>query len=180
MTKTLYPALPIFAIALSLFGTAQVNGGTQQQSTGSDVFGRICDFEVKFIARKEFSVCRKGGEECTPVSKLKDPVAVGFLEHGDKIYVGPAKAVKHPKGKYLPDPYYPENERQSRKEGQVSLHLVVDSQGAVQCPTVDASPGPAFAESALDTVRKWKFQPATLDGQPVAVVINVSVAFRLH
>jgi protein TonB len=34
-------------------------------------------------------------------------------------------------------------------------------------------------EKALAAVSKWRFQPATLHGQPVAVQINVEVTFRL-
>jgi periplasmic protein TonB len=35
-------------------------------------------------------------------------------------------------------------------------------------------------EKAIAAVREWRFQPATLNGQPVAVQINVEVSFRLY
>ena len=34
-------------------------------------------------------------------------------------------------------------------------------------------------ESAINTVKKWKFAPGTKDGEPVAVQIVVEVSFRL-
>jgi protein TonB len=35
-------------------------------------------------------------------------------------------------------------------------------------------------EKAIEAVSQWRFQPATLNGQPVAVQINVEVSFRLY
>jgi periplasmic protein TonB len=33
---------------------------------------------------------------------------------------------------------------------------------------------------ALEAVRKWKFKPGTLNGQPVPVIYNLTVNFRLQ
>jgi TonB family protein len=38
---------------------------------------------------------------------------------------------------------------------------------------------PEFDAAAIDAVKKWKFDPATKDGNPVAVQINVELTFRL-
>jgi TonB family protein len=35
-------------------------------------------------------------------------------------------------------------------------------------------------EKALEAVRQWRFDPATQDGQPVAVLVNIEVNFRLY
>jgi TonB family protein len=35
-------------------------------------------------------------------------------------------------------------------------------------------------EKAVDAVSTWEFAPAQKDGQPVAVMVNVQVTFRLH
>ena len=37
-----------------------------------------------------------------------------------------------------------------------------------------------IGKKAVETVSKWKFQPATKNGQPVAVKIAVEVAFHLY
>jgi TonB family protein len=37
-----------------------------------------------------------------------------------------------------------------------------------------------LGESALDAVKRWKFKPGTLNGQPVAVYYNLTVTFRLQ
>jgi outer membrane biosynthesis protein TonB len=34
-------------------------------------------------------------------------------------------------------------------------------------------------EKAIEAVRQWRFRPGLKDGEPVAVVVNVEVNFRL-
>jgi len=40
--------------------------------------------------------------------------------------------------------------------------------------------GLGLDEKAVEAVRSWRFDPATKDGKPVAVQIDVEVAFRLY
>jgi len=82
------------------------------------------------------------------------------------------------KAKHLPDPAYPENERKSGNEGRAFLHAVVDDKGNVRMPTVVSSPDPAFANAAIEAVKKWAFEPAKLSGEPVAVLITIEMEFR--
>lgn len=77
-------------------------------------------------------------------------------------------------------PNYPENERKAAETGRAILHIIVDDKGAVRLPTVDASPSPEFAKTAIEAVKKWSFQPATLNGQPVAALVRVEMQFELH
>jgi len=35
-------------------------------------------------------------------------------------------------------------------------------------------------EKAIEAVRKWSFEPAMRDGQPVAVQVHVEVSFHLY
>jgi TonB family protein len=60
------------------------------------------------------------------------------------------------------------------------LHVVVDDHGMVRFPVVDASPGPEFTNAAIEAVKKWTFDPARLNDQPVAVLMNVTTEFRLY
>ncbi len=35
-------------------------------------------------------------------------------------------------------------------------------------------------QAAVDAIKKWRFEPATLHGKPVAVYYNLTVNFRLQ
>ena len=37
-----------------------------------------------------------------------------------------------------------------------------------------------LTEKAIEAARKWRFKPATLNGHPVAVQINIQMNFRLY
>jgi TonB family protein len=45
---------------------------------------------------------------------------------------------------------------------------------------VQRSLGMGLDEKAIEAVRQWRFEPAKKDGQPVPVMINVEVNFRLY
>lgn len=85
-----------------------------------------------------------------------------------------------PKVKYSPDPPYPEAARKEHIEGTVVLWLVVDGDGVPQDIKVARSLRGDLDAAALKTVQNWRFEPATFDGKPVAVQINVEVNFRLN
>jgi serine/threonine-protein kinase len=60
----------------------------------------------------------------------------------------------------------------------IVLELVVDEQGYVRDARVLREVHPILEEMALDAVRSWRLEPATNDGEPVAVFFNATVAFR--
>ena len=136
------------------------------------------DFEVKITLGKEWLVRRKGTQEWTKSSKLSEPVAVGLLDGTSLVYVE-SMAIKPPKARQAEDPVFPESEVKTRNEGRVLLHLVVDDKGNVRMPIVDSSPGPAFANAAIDAVKKWTFEPTKLNGEPVAFLLKVVMEFTL-
>jgi len=88
--------------------------------------------------------------------------------------------VSAPKALYAPDPEYSEEARKAKYQGTVVLWLVVDANGRPQQIRVQRALGMGLDEKAIEAVRQWKFEPARKDGQPVPVMINVEVNFRLY
>ena len=78
-----------------------------------------------------------------------------------------------------PAPEYTEGARKRKIQGAVVLWLVVNAQGLPEQIKVKRSIDSGLDPNAVDTVKRWKFEPATRDGNPVAVAINVEVNFRL-
>lgn len=85
-----------------------------------------------------------------------------------------------PKAIYMPQPEYTDEARRRKINGTVLLSFVVTADGTVRDPLVTRSLDNGLDKQALETVRKWKFQPATKAGQPVAVRINVEVSFKIR
>ncbi len=66
-------------------------------------------------------------------------------------------------------PPYPAMARRMGDQGEVRLDVRVGADGTVAEIRLRKSSGsPLLDRTAIDTVRKWRFKPATVDGQPVA------------
>ena len=79
-----------------------------------------------------------------------------------------------------PEPGYTEEARQARVQGSVILQIVVDKQGGVGKVEVIKGLPLGLDTLARDTVKGWKFKPATLEGEPVAVFYTLILNFSLQ
>jgi TonB family protein len=59
------------------------------------------------------------------------------------------------------------------------MHIVVDEHGVVRLATVDTSSGAEYTKATTEAVQKWTFEPAKLDGQPVAVLVVIETRFQV-
>lgn len=76
-------------------------------------------------------------------------------------------------------PVYPALAKITRVSGDVVVDALIDASGNVK--TVKVLSGPTILQqSAIETVRQWKYEPARLDGQAVAMHLSVTVKFRLN
>ena len=76
-------------------------------------------------------------------------------------------------------PEYPESARTTGQEAKVVLKLVVELDGHVGRIQVLKGEEP-FVSAALAVVRGWKYEPATLEGAPLAVFKIVNITFSLR
>lgn len=85
-----------------------------------------------------------------------------------------------PRYEFNPKPDYPAVARQSRWEGTVRVRARVTGGGTVDNVSLERSSGHAMLDrSVLDSVRHWRFIPATRGGVPVACEVSIPVAFKL-
>ena len=76
------------------------------------------------------------------------------------------------------EPAYPATAKTNGIEGTVLLDAVVDRDGEIK--DVSARTGhPWLVESALETVRHWRYRPTTVNGIPVEVQTEIEVTFTL-
>jgi protein TonB len=74
-------------------------------------------------------------------------------------------------------PVYPSVARSAGVSGKVVVQASVSATGAVVATKVISGPV-LLRPAAVDAVRRWKYQPATLNGTPVAVDITVTMTFH--
>jgi periplasmic protein TonB len=97
---------------------------------------------------------------------------VGYLGAG----IG---AVTQPILKFKTEPEYSEDARKARLQGTVRLRIEVDIHGLAQHVVVEHGLGLGLDEQAIEAVKKWRFDPAKVNGKPVVVQALVDVSFRL-
>src|SRR5262245_22207802 len=81
-----------------------------------------------------------------------------------------------------PQPKYTSEAMRAKLQGMVELEAVVDVDGTVSRARVTKSLDTQWGldDKALEAVRSWVFEPGTLNGQPVPVVVTLTLEFRLH
>ena len=77
-------------------------------------------------------------------------------------------------------PMYTEVARKERLQGIVILRLLVDATGKVAEVDVLKGLPLGLTETAIAAVEQWEFEPALHKGEPVAVLYNITVNFRLE
>jgi protein TonB len=77
------------------------------------------------------------------------------------------------------NPIYPTIAQSARIEGTVVIDATIDVQGNVVNLKI-ISGHPLLNEAALTAVRQWKYVPHKLNGEPVAVIMKVTVNFTLR
>ena len=76
------------------------------------------------------------------------------------------------------DPVYPAIAIALRKEGVVILDALLSEDGTLREVRVLRA-DPLFEQAAITAVRQWLFSPTVLNGEPVPVVMTVTIRFLL-
>ena len=87
-------------------------------------------------------------------------------------------SVPEPKLLKRVEPVYPPDALAAGVSGMVILDLVIGKDGSV----IDAKvlrPVPMFEAAAVAAVRQWKYTPSSLNGEPVEVLLIVTIHFAV-
>jgi periplasmic protein TonB len=110
-----------------------------------------------------------GGGEAKPEP---EPVPEGPLRVGGDV--------KAPSVTKRVEPQYTDLARKAKITGVVIVEAVIDKSGNVDKVRVIKGLTMGLSEAAEDAVKKWKFRPGTLNGEPVDVIFNLTVNFTLQ
>lgn len=81
---------------------------------------------------------------------------------------------------YQIDPQYSEEARKARYQGTVVLETIVRKDGKIDILHLVRSLGFGLDQNAIEAVKQWRFRPATMNGMPVDVTLNVEVRFNIR
>ncbi len=90
------------------------------------------------------------------------------------------KDVHSPVLKSKVEPEYSPEARAAKYDGTVLLNTEIGADGRVRDIQVIRPLGLGLDEKAVEAVTKWRFEPGTISGQPVAVRATIEVKFKLN
>jgi len=76
-------------------------------------------------------------------------------------------------------PKYPDKARKAGVEGIVHLHVVIAKNGSMLSVEV-VSGDPLLVDAAVKAVRKWRYKPSLMNGEPVEIDTTIDVEFTLN
>jgi TonB family protein len=88
-------------------------------------------------------------------------------------------AISPPRRLVNVNPVYPPDAKEARVQGVVILEVLIGQDGKVENSRILRSI-PMLDQAAADAVRQWEFTPTLLNGNPVKVVMTVTVNFTLQ
>ena len=87
--------------------------------------------------------------------------------------------IKEPKKIKDVKPVYPESAKAAGVQGIVIIEIIIGTDGSVNEAKV-LRPVPELDRAAIDAVMQWKYTPTLLNGEPVKVIMTVTVTFTLQ
>jgi TonB family protein len=82
-----------------------------------------------------------------------------------------------PKALHTPEPEFSDAARSAHAQGKVYLYVLLNTEGNVAGVQALGTDAYGLAQNALNTVKTWRFKPATCNGHPVAAEMNIEVEF---
>jgi TonB family protein len=76
-------------------------------------------------------------------------------------------------------PVYPAMARAQHISGGVTIDALIDANGRVSTMKIVSGPT-LLRQAAVDALKQWKYQPATLDGKAVPLHLMVTIQFKLQ
>jgi TonB family protein len=100
------------------------------------------------------------------------PAEASLASHPGSASLLAAELVSHP------DPEYTAEAVQEKVEGTLKLRVTVAVDGSIAHVETLSGP-PLLAAAAVKAVQQWSYKPALLNGRPISVQQNITIAFRL-
>jgi TonB family protein len=156
----------------------QVSQEEFEKRVQEEVTRRLADEEARLRTELELQRAKAGASSAELQRQLAERVASERArQSGEPLRI--AGAIVPPSKLTDRRPVYPDEARKARVQGVVILELVVERDGSVSSARPLRSLPMGLTEAAIEAARSWRYQPATLDGQPVSVFLAAAVVFSI-
>ena len=124
------------------------------------------------------AVAQSGGAASDSSNMTTTTPTAGPDDEAFAAYQRVTKDMKPPKATYSPDPDYPEIPNDAEPRGVVVMLVGINAKGHVELVHVLRASNDAFQNSAVATIKTWKFSPAKRNGKSVPVQVSVEMHFQ--
>jgi TonB family protein len=129
------------------------------------------------LARSDISMFGAPGQflKTHPARPIESALPVeGARPLGD-VEITPPKLLKRV------EPQFPPGAKAFAVDGVLIVQVVIEASGRVSSPLIlKALPAPTLSYAALEAVKRWRFQPAKIRGEPSPVLFNLTVNYKLR
>lgn len=109
-------------------------------------------------------------------ANLANAIPVNIPKHSGVMSLGDVDVPPLPV--FTPPPNYPHKARRRQLATRLVIQMVVDAKGNVSRIQIKSGEHQdVFREAALKAIRRWRFKPARLKGQTVAVLVTLPLEF---
>ncbi len=91
----------------------------------------------------------------------------------------PGATVQPPRRSRSPHPRYPYAKKVACLEDAIVINAIIDRDGLLQQPRPASTDDSVLSFAAMDAMRDWRFEPARLDGRPIAVLYSLKANFNI-
>jgi TonB family protein len=95
-------------------------------------------------------------------------------------YLPLGPGIRPPRATSIVDPKYTDAARKAKINGSVIVAVAINEEGGVDDVKIVRSLGYGLDQNAMAAARQGKFTPATKDGKPVPVQLNMEMTFKLY
>jgi TonB family protein len=117
-----------------------------------------------------------------------DQISITPAHANDDLFKVPQNALeiegcddeKPPVAISTPEPSFPKEAKDTRQEAISVINVLLNDEGRIVSAEALGADSYGFGRNSVDSVKTWRFKPATCNGRPVATEMNIEMSFRLQ
>jgi TonB family protein len=136
--------------------------------------------EISITFKRDGGDVYLGADDLSPDVPLEPPPDIAERLAAGEFFFGSGRDVTHPQTTVYVDPEYSDTARRAKYQCTNVLSVIVGADGLPLSIWIVKPCGEGLDEKSVAAIQKWTFRPATKDGEPLPVFINVETSFHLY